>query len=337
MRSGKAIDLFSGCGGLSWGLKNAGFEMVGAVEIDRLAAMTYKLNFPQAEIWGEDIRELSPKKIRKELGLKKGDLTLLAGCPPCQGFSALRTRRHSAQKKDIDNDLIFEVLKFVEEFEPRAIMIENVPGLAKDDRIFAFKLKLEIMGYLTDFEVHNARDYGTPQSRRRMIFMAIKGQKPVFAAKSKKQKTVRDAIGALDEPGLGNDRLHDYEVSRQPHVQRLIEHIPPDGGSRSALPNHMQLACHKRARGFNDIYGRMAWDKPAPTITCGCINPSKGRFLHPEQNRAITAREAALLQGFPKAFKFDISKGHYAVAQMVGNAFPPKFAERHAREIAKLV
>ena len=113
----------------------------------------------------------------------------------------------------------------------------------------------------------------------------------------------------------------------------LIRRIPKNGGSRTDLPNMDQLECHQKLDGFNDVYGRMSWHEPAPTITGGCINPSKGRYIHPDDDRAITLREAALLQGFPKSYAFDMSRGRYPAAQMIGNAFPPKFAEHHARAI----
>lgn len=333
-----AIDLFSGCGGLSLGLKQAGFEMVAAVEMDALAASTYKMNFPECQIWEQDIKTVSPDAMKKALGLKKGQLDLLAGCPPCQGFSSLRTHhKYSSVKKEPMNELIFEVLKFVEVFSPKAIMIENVPGLAKDSRIGRFGKKLSEMGYCYDFEVHNAKDFGVPQNRRRMIFIALKGKEPKFAPKSKKMKSVKDVIGGLARPGKGNDPLHDYQINRAERVKKLISLIPPNGGSRSALPAEYHLECHKKNVGFGDVYGRMSWDKPSPTITCGCIEPSKGRFLHPTQNRAITVREAALLQGFPKGFKFDKSKGFHEAAKMIGNAFPPAFAKKHAKEIAKMI
>lgn len=335
--SKRAIDLFSGCGGLSLGLQKAGFEMVGAVEIDDFAAHTYRLNFPKAVVKQEDITELDPAKFRRELGLRKGQLSLLAGCPPCQGFSTLRTHHRTPSVKEPMNDLIFKVLGFVKEFQPKAVMIENVPGLAKDIRIEHFKNGLEKQGYTCDFEVHDARDYGAAQKRRRMVFMAIKGKQPVFAQKVKQPKTVRDAIGKIEPPEKSRDKLHNYKVNRSDRIMDLISCIPKDGGSRSALPDEMQLECHKRHTGFNDIYGRMKWDEPSPTITCGCINPSKGRFLHPVENRSITAREAALLQGFPKGFQFDMSKGAYAVAHLIGNAFPPPFAAMHAKELMKLI
>ena len=142
-----------------------------------------------------------------------------------------------------------------------------------------------------------------------------------------------EAIGKLPLPEDSDDPMHNYAVRRAERVMSLIRRIPKDGGSRTDLPDTDQLECHRRVDGFKDVYGRMAWKKPAPTITGGCINPSKGRYIHPDHDRAITLREAALLQGFPGSYMFDMSKGRYPTAQMIGNAFPPKFAEHHARAI----
>ena len=143
---------------------------------------------------------------------------------------------------------------------------------------------------------------------------------------------MREAIGWLPEPSESDDPLHNHGESRSEEVRRRIEAIPPEGGLRQLGVEH-QLACHVRTRGFYDIYGRMAWDAPAPTITGGCINPSKGRFLHPEQPRAITLREAALLQSFPGRYQFPLDRGKYRAADLIGNALPPTFVRHHARQI----
>ena len=168
-----------------------------------------------------------------------------------------------------------------------------------------------------------------------MILIAMIGRRPEFAHLVRKMTTVRDAIGALPKPDQSDDPVHNYKVTRAPHVLDIIRNIPRDGGSRSSLPARDQLPCHNRVDGFRDIYGRMAWRQAAPTITGGCINPSKGRFLHPAQDRAITLREAAMFQGFPKRYAFDVSKGRYPTAQLIGNAFPPTFAALHARALLR--
>jgi len=153
------------------------------------------------------------------------------------------------------------------------------------------------------------------------------GMEIPFAEKNIRRKTVKEAIGSLPKAGQSGDPVHDMPENRTPKVLEIIRRIPRDGGSHRDLPEEFQLECHKRCTGFKDVYRRMAWNEVAPTITSGCFNPSKGRFLHPEENRAITMREAALLQGFPRRYKFPTTDNKSAVALMIGNALPPKRAE----------
>lgn len=329
-----AIDLFSGCGGLTLGLKLAHFKVVGAVEVDQLAVDTYRRNHRKTKVEVTDIRELDPAQFRKALKLRRGRLDLLAGCPPCQGFSTLRTLRGGRTVRDKQKDLVFEFLRFVKEFNPKAIMMENVPGLASDHRIETLCRSLRGMGYSCEFRVVNAADHGVPQRRNRMILLGGRYGRVAFAAERKKLVTVRDRIAGLPHPKKSKDPLHKTLALYAPKVARLIKRIPKDGGSRNALGTQSQLTCHKECNGFTDIYGRMAWDEVAPTITSGCVNPSKGRFLHPRQNRAITLREAALLQGFPAHYHFSLRRGKYPAAEMIGNALPPTFIQRHARQVA---
>jgi len=150
----------------------------------------------------------------------------------------------------------------------------------------------------------------------------------------KRRRTVRQAIGKMKRPGKSGDPLHDVKSAHRPEVSRLIKMVPRNGGSRTDLPREFQLPCHKRkAVGFGDVYGRMRWDDVAPTITGGCFNPSKGRFLHPSQNRVITLREAAVLQSFPKSYWFSLNRGKEAAALMIGNALPPAFIRKHGKAI----
>ncbi|OPY73257.1 MAG: putative BsuMI modification methylase subunit YdiO [Syntrophorhabdus sp. PtaU1.Bin002] len=332
-----AVDLFCGCGGLTVGLKKAGFRILGAVDVDPLSVKTYKANHPDVKLWEKDIRELDPQELLDTLGLKKGGLDLLAGCPPCQGFSKMRTLNGSVRVDDPRNDLLREFQRFAEALRPRAVMMENVPGLADDDRFDAFRRKLKKFGYQGDHRILNAADYGVPQRRRRLIYLAGIGMDIPFADKNGKQTTVKEAIGALPKAGNSGDPVHDMPENRTPKVLEIIRLIPKDGGSRRDLPEEYQLQCHKRCSGFKDVYGRMAWNDVAPTITSGCFNPSKGRFLHPEENRAITMREAAMLQAFPRWYKFPTIDNKSAVASMIGNALPPPFIAAHAQCIAKAI
>jgi DNA (cytosine-5)-methyltransferase 1 len=329
----KALDLFSGCGGLTEGLKKAGFRVLGAVEIEETAAETYELNHPEVHLWKKDIRDLSTRSVARKLRLRKGRLDLLAGCPPCQGFSTMRTLNGCLSNRDKRNDLLYEFLRFVEALRPKAIMMENVPGLARNRRFKRFCDRLRDLGYIGKYDILDAANYGVPQRRNRLIYLAGFKRKIPLAEPRKKVKTVRQVIWDLQDAGKTGDRLHDIPERRSPDVRRKIGKIPKDGGSRSSLPAADQLDCHKSFGGFKDVYGRMAWDKVAPTITTGCFNPSKGRFLHPVRNRAITIREAALLQGFRKRYKFKVEFGKIALALMIGNALPPPFITAHALSV----
>lgn len=325
-----AIDLFSGCGGLTLGLKGAGFDVLAAVEVNSKAVETYRANHPDVLLYSEDVRKLDPADIMRELGICPGDLSLLAGCPPCQGFSRLRTKNKDKFPCDDRNDLIYDFLRFVEILRPKLLMLENVPALALDRRFSEFVDRISFLGYKFSFKIVNAADYGVPQRRRRLIFMGSMTSTPSFP-EPVERRTVRMAIGDLDCSALDSGDIHFIPERRSESVRRLIALIPKDGGSRDFLPDDMVLKCHKKFDGFRDVYGRMSWDDVSPTITSGCSNPSKGRFLHPEEDRTITLREAAILQGFPIDYKFLSHHGKESVALMIGNALPPPLIEIHAR------
>ena len=339
MKNGKlqAIDLFSGAGGLSQGLKQAEFQVIGAVEFVENFAKSYELNHPKTKMYNVDIRELDPIMLKKNLGLRKGQLDLLAGCPPCQGFSTIGTR-NKGNKNDPRNELVFQITRFVEVLMPKTIMMENVPALIKDIRMNKLVKDLETLGYIIDKKVLNTADFGMPQSRRRMILLA--SRKKGLSIDSQNQNledvvTVRNAIGNLEKAEESKDWLHNSLVNYKEKTIKIIKAIPKNGGSRTDLPIELQLNCHKKITGFKDVYGRMNWDRPSPTITGGCTSASKGRFIHPEEDRAITLREAALLQSFPRDYKFYSSSSKQEIATMIGNALPPKFIEYHAKGIVK--
>lgn len=329
-----AIDLFCGAGGLTTGLKQAGFQVIAGVELNPIAAETYQLNHGEHKLYNCDIKQLDPYLVMKDLSIRPGDLDLLAGCPPCQGFSTLRTRNQSSSVNDDRNDLVFDFLRFVSAMHPKTIMMENVPGLAKDPRIQAVLEELIKLGYSVNentIQVKNASDYGVPQRRKRMILQTSRFGEIGEPTRSEKITTVYDAIGKLPKAGTSDDELHDYPENRTSKTRALIEKIPLDGGSRRDLPKEFWLPCHiKSPHSYIDVYGRMSWNNVAPTITGGCTNPSKGRFLHPSEHRAITLREAALLQSFPPDYKFSLKRGKDVASLMIGNALPPEFIKRHA-------
>jgi DNA (cytosine-5)-methyltransferase 1 len=321
---------------LTQGLRSAGYNVVAAVEKDDLAARTYALNHPDVRVWKSDIKSVTGPALLRSCGVRKGRLDLLAACPPCQGFSSMRTRNGARSSFDVQNDLIFDVLRLTRSILPIAVMLENVPALADDARFHKFVAELHRLGYQTKSAILNTASYGVPQNRRRLILLASRVINPEFATPSKSVATVRNAIGHLIVTSTSTDPLHRDAGLHSTRVKTVIGLIPRNGGSRSDLGPECQLECHKRASGFFDVYGRMSWDKASPTITGGCINPSKGRFLHPTKNRAITLREAALLQSFPSRYKFLLERGRHAAALMIGNALPPKFIARHAKCLRRL-
>lgn len=328
-----AVDLFSGCGGLTLGLKQAGFKVVGAVDNDPLSVETYRANHGGVRVWEADIRTLPAARVLRELGLCPGELDLLAGCPPCQGFSSTRTLNGSRRIRDARNSLLEDFLRFVRVMRPRTVMLENVPGLARHYRFRAFLKDLRHRGYKITHSVLDAADYGVPQRRRRLVVLASRRRKPGLAVPARRRRTVRDAIAWLPPAGVADDPLHVSNERRGERIMSLIRRVPRDGGSRMELGSAAQLACHQKCNGFKDIYGRIAWDAVAPTITSGCVNPSKGRFLHPEADRAITLREAALLQTFPPNYCFALDRGKFATAALIGNALPPELVRRLAKSI----
>jgi len=331
-----AIDLFCGAGGLTTGLKAAGFSVLAGFELNETAAATYKLNHKHTRLFIGDLSRIDPQTVMENLGLKQGELDLLAGCPPCQGFSTHKTRNRSSSVEDERNDLVFEVLRYIKVFLPKTVMLENVPGLAKDQRILKFKAELDTLGYKINDEtvkVLDAADFGVPQRRKRMILQASLFGVIHEPEKVKIKKTVKQSIGTMPLPGTSGDVLHDLPVLRSNKVLEIIKNVPINGGSRSDLPRELWLPCHiKRPGSYRDVYGRMSWEEVAPTITGGCINPSKGRFIHPDQNRSITLREAALLQTFPKKYKFSLDRGKDYAALMIGNALPPLLIKAHAKK-----
>jgi DNA (cytosine-5)-methyltransferase 1 len=331
LRKLRAIDLFAGCGGLSSGLRRAGFKIVSAVEIDDLAVATYRANHRGVNLIQDDIRVVTGK----ELVGGEEHIDVIAGCPPCQGFSRVRRRNRTRAARDDRNGLIAEFSRIVEEVEPKAVFLENVPGIENDKRFQAFLDRLEKIGYVVNWDLLQLAEYGVPQWRRRAVVLAGKGFKIAMPNPCRQLRTVKSAIYSLPVPKGSRNGLHRGITQHTPLIMARIRAVPKNGGSRSAWPKELQLKCHDDCGGFKDVYGRMAWDEPAPTITGGCINASKGRFLHPVQNRAITLLEAALLQTFPRRYSFSEVRGRYAVAEMIGNALPPTFAERVGRSIAE--
>jgi DNA (cytosine-5)-methyltransferase 1 len=337
----KAIEVFSGCGGLSSGLELAGFRILSAVEIDSTASATYRLNHPNVDLINRDIRTVKASYFLKKHNLKRGELDLLAGCSPCQGFSKLR--RDINADNDPRNQLVFEYLRLVRGLLPKTIMMENVPGLINTERgqkIFEPVIKeLGKLGYYVDYHIIDTANYGIPQFRKRFVLLGSRYKLHPITLPNKTHEnptkikqgdnlkawiTVRDAFNGL--PILQNGEeypnlsLHRCSKNGSLNLQR-IQAIPHNGGSRSSLPNELVLKCHRKyPNGYRDVYGRMSLDRPSPTLTSGCTNITRGRFIHPEEDRGISLLEAALLQTFNPNYKF---KGNFGqISLQIGNAVP---------------
>lgn len=327
-----SVDLFCGCGGLTEGMRQAGFHTRVAVELVHDAVVTFRLNHPHTKILEGDIRTISSEQVRCRL---RGEtLHLLAGCPPCQGFSSIRRLNRAQSISDQRNDLILEYLRMVKELRPLTIMMENVPALAHYEKFQEVFDDLYDMGYNPKVQVVNVCSYGVPQNRKRLVMVgSLLGNLEIARPRDLKV-TVRDAIGSLEPTSKTKDFVHKIYPK---HTKRVLERIkltPKDGGSRKDLPEEYILTCHRKKNiGFNDVYGRLRWDDYSTTITGGCLNPSKGRFLHPVKNRCITAREAALLQSFPPGYKFPKNISRSSLALLIGNALPPKFSYYQSLEI----
>jgi DNA (cytosine-5)-methyltransferase 1 len=313
------------------------------VDNDPYALETYHNNLGAATLCA-DLSVTPPAKIMECARVEPGEATVLMGCPPCQGFSKL------GRESDDDprNDLVHCFTRAVKAIRPLFVAFENVPAIEGRDEYFGRMMRaLRAEGYLTDRRIVDMRDYGVPQRRVRLVAVGCRDPEvwgrfsfpePTHSASGTDGKhrwvTVREAIGGLPpvREREGYSRIANHESNGHgPAVSEKISMIPKDGGSRRDLPRNLWYDCHKGRSGFNDVLGRMAWDRPSPVITTGCCNPTKGRFLHPDQDRAITPREAARLQTFPDSYVFYGARKHVQIH--IGNAFPPLYAKLLAKRI----
>lgn len=335
------IDSFCGAGGLGLGLQRAGFDIMLSFDIDQLCIKTIKTNpkyfHHNAEV--ADIADMLNGELLKRCNLKRGELFLLAGGPPCQGFSIQRR----GDDTDSRNDLVLMYGKLIDELFPKFFVMENVSGLAgKRGKTILQQLvdDVERIGYNVQVELLDAQDFGVPQRRKRYIVVGERkdiGNNYKYPTSINNRLTVRDAIGELPEPPLDGSDHPDFPLHRRDRLsERNLQRIRSigEGQGRDDLPEELLADCHKidsSVIGFRNVYGRMAWDDVAPTITARFDSFTRGKFGHPSQDRSISLREGALLQTFPKDFQFEGSK--VEIARQIGNAVPPVMAEYIGRSI----
>ncbi len=336
----RSVDLFSGAGGLSLGLQQAGFETVFALDNNRHACRTLRLNLSEHGYEG-DVDDFPAERICEITGREPGEYTLVCGGPPCQGFSLQRRgARHDAR-----NSLVTKFVAVAVGLRPTFILMENVPALlGKRGETYtaeAYSL-LSDAGYDHESAILDAADYGVPQHRQRAFIVAwLRDSVPGFEFPEKTHgsdtwATVRSAIGDLPEPPDDFTEHPDYANHTRVRISaiNLIRiSCVPEGGGRKDIPVAIQLPCHRNDNGHRhlDVYGRMSWAQPAPTITAMFDNFTRGRFAHPTEDRVITGREGARLQTFPDSFRF--YGGKKDVARQIGNAVPAMLAMHLGRAL----
>lgn len=332
----EAVDLFCGAGGLTKGLENAGINVSLGIDIDPICAYPYEAN-NRAKFLLKSVDQVEAK----ELFTKKKGYRLLAGCAPCQPFSKYRQGIES--KSDKRWKLLYEFRRLINQTLPDFVTMENVPRLQEEKVFRDFVLSLNKLGYKTSYQVVNCADYGVPQQRNRLVLLASKhGELHLIPPthKPSKYKTVRDVLEELDPikagEALEKDPLH-LSASLSPINLKRIK-SSKQGGTWRDWDKKLVAKCHQKATGktYPSVYGRMSWDQPSPTITTQFFGFGNGRFGHPVQNRAISIREGAILQSFPKGYKF-IKKGEEIqikhLGRLIGNAVPVRLGEVIGRSI----
>lgn len=360
-----AVDLFCGAGGLSAGLEMAGFDVLAGNDLFDAAGKTFEATHPQARFFGQPIQDLDTIELLKEIGLQRGELTVLVGGPPCQAYSVYN---HQRGMHDERSQLFREYLRVVEGLFPEWIVMENVAGIfsiAGGEAVHAIETELRALGYNVEYQIVRAEQYGVPQERRRVVFIGnrigapIRHPAPTHGPGLKPLITIRDAISDLPILENGEDGgVQSYASEAQCAYQKTLRgnatsvtchvaprlgkvnidrlaHIPP-GGSWRDIPFDLLPAGMKRAKRSDHTkrYGRMTWDSQACTILTKC-DIHWGAYLHPDQDRAISVREAARLQSFPDSFVFAGSKTDQYV--QVGNAVPPLLGKAIGEVLIELI
>lgn len=333
----KCIDLFCGAGGLTHGFVLEGLPVIAGIDMDPACRFPYEAN-NGAQFVERDISKVSVD----ELGalFQNADVKVLAGCAPCQPFSSY-AQRYELDGKDGKWGLLYEFARLAKGVRPDIITMENVPTVSKHEVFHDFVDTLKRLGYHVWFGVVDSSQYGVPQNRKRMVLLAsLHAEIKMVEPTCSKPKTVRQAIGRLRALSAGEsaprDKLHISSTLTDKNLKRIQASLP--GGTWRDWPKHLVADCHKAETGktYSGVYARMEWDKPAPTMTTQCFGFGNGRFGHPEQDRAISLREAAIIQSFPRDYAFIPNDGEVnfkVLGRLIGNAVPVDLGRAIARSI----
>jgi DNA (cytosine-5)-methyltransferase 1 len=339
----KVFDFFSGCGGTSAGLRDAGMDIVLGIDLDADATATYQANFPEAGFLTADITKTRTSKLRKYVDPCRSHPILFCGCAPCQPFSKQNGAR---DKKDGRRSLLSHFGRFVRYYRPDFVLVENVPGIQNASLggplLQDFLKLLERLEYKHTVEIVDCRDYGVPQKRKRLVLMASRSG-PVFLPERTHGEgtgvpysTVWEWIKGFPpiKAGQESKKVTNHRAAKLSEANLKRIKATPPGGSRRDWPPELVLKCHKNGHdGHSDVYGRLRKEQPASALTTRCVSLSNGRFGHPTQHRAISAREAATLQTFATDFIF---KGTLtSTARQIGNAVPVLLAKRLGESFLK--
>ena len=339
----RAYDFFCGIGGVTRGLSEAGWKVVAGVDKDERCRRTYEHNNPNVEFIRQDIGKIKLVDLGMSGPLPENNDVLFVACAPCQAFSCHRKWGGIADGEGV---LLHHFGRLVREALPDYILVENVPGIAKVkgfSTLRRFRKTLRELDYHQAEAIVDAKRFGVPQNRRRLVLLASRRGPVSLPAPSHGKGlepfcTVRQAIGHFPPISAGQEHesVTNHVASRVSEINlRRLCATPVDGGDRLAWPRHLWLTCHKGEHvGHTDVYGRMFWDRPSPAITGKCVSLSNGRYGHPEQNRAISLREAAALQTFPDGYDFFGTKTN--IAKQIGNAVPVRMAEKIGRHVLKM-
>ena len=321
------FDVFCGIGGLSYGLKKAGLRVVGGLDVDSTCQFAYESNC-EAPFLVSDIKRVTYETLPQSY--RDAEYKVLVGCAPCQPFSPHTHKRHS-RYIDPRWDLINHFLRLVEEGRPEIISMENVPSLSSEPIYTSFRRKLVEIGYYLSSVRVCCSEFGVPQRRRRLVLLGSRlGDITYSPPKNPKLRSVRDAIGQLSalKPGAScpDDPVHVCSHLSTINYHRIVASKP--GGNWLDWPASLLPDCFLKESGrtYKNVYGRMEWDKVSPTLTTQFYKYGTGRFGHPEQNRAISLREGALLQSFPIEYRFcptNVKPKITCIGRHIGNAVPP--------------